>query len=181
MVAYDKYYQEENYFGEAYKEFIAFFSKYDPKGRLLDLGCGQGRDSIEMAKLGYSVTGVDISKVGINQMISEANQMNLNITGIVEDIYTFDRINEYDIILLDSMFHFHKKDIKKETEFVLNILKQVKKGTLFCNFFMKSKKNELYIKSLVKDCGFEFEVLVDDYARYTEAYCDYHMYVIKKI
>jgi SAM-dependent methyltransferase len=32
------------------------------KGRILELGCGNGRISINLAKMGYSVTGVDISK-----------------------------------------------------------------------------------------------------------------------
>ena len=50
-VSYDKQYQTENLFGEPYSE----------RGRLLDLGCGQGRNAIPLAQLGYEVTGMDIS------------------------------------------------------------------------------------------------------------------------
>lgn len=181
MVEYDKHYMEEDYFGNAYIELIKFFRHYEPKGTFLDLGCGQGRDSIEIAKLGYTVTGVDISKVGIKQMTLKANALNLSLIGIADDIYKFDRINEFDIVLLDSMLHFYKNDKKKETEFFEGILKQMKEGSVFCNLLLKSKTNEKYLKSIVNNCISEFEILLDDYAKYPEANCDYHMYVIKKL
>ncbi|RXV63781.1 methyltransferase domain-containing protein [Fusibacter sp. A1] len=64
-VPYDDYYLEENYFGDPYPGLEAFFKAYSPKGKVLDLGCGQGRDSLFLAGLGYEVVGVDHSKVGI--------------------------------------------------------------------------------------------------------------------
>ena len=44
MLTYDKHYKAPNYFGEPYPELIQFFKEYEPKGHVLDLGCGQGRD-----------------------------------------------------------------------------------------------------------------------------------------
>jgi len=87
LASYDKYYKEIKYFGSAYKGMLAFFEKYEDKGTLLDLGCGQGRDSLELAKLEYSVTGIDISSVGIENMLFEAKKLKLNVVGLVEDIY----------------------------------------------------------------------------------------------
>lgn len=180
MVIYDKYYKEENYFGKAYKQLIEFFEQYKHKGTVLDLGCGQGRDSIELAKLGYTVTGVDISKVGINQMIEKADSLYLNITGIAADIYEFNKIGEFDIVLLDSMLHFYKNDKKKETDFLEGILLQMNQGSILCNLLMKSKSNEKYLKSIINNSRFSFDVLFDDYAEYPEANCEYHMFVIRK-
>ena len=57
-VAYSKNYQTENLFGEPYPELIDFFTNYRNKGRLLDLGCGQGREAIPVARLGFEVTGI---------------------------------------------------------------------------------------------------------------------------
>jgi 2-polyprenyl-3-methyl-5-hydroxy-6-metoxy-1,4-benzoquinol methylase len=172
---------KENYFGKPYEELIKFFSQYEPKGSVLDLGCGQGRDSIEIAKLGYNVTGIDISKIGIQQLNDKAKNLNLKLTGLVDDIYKFDRISEYDIVLLDSMFHFYKNDIKKETEFLERILGHMSKKSILCNLLMKSSKNEKHLKFIVENFDSKFEVLYDDYATYPEANCKYHMYIIKKI
>lgn len=114
MADYDKYYKTENLFGNAFPELINFFKKKNTKGTLLDLGCGQGRNAIPLARLGYSVTGVDSSKIGVNQMLKTSISENLKINGLVENIYNYQDFKDHDFILLDSMFHFKKKDKKKK-------------------------------------------------------------------
>ena len=125
MANYDNYYKTEDLFGEAYSELKDFFKTYTPKGKVLDLGCGQGRDAIALAKLGYDVTGIDNSKLGIKQLLEKSEKDKLNITGIVENIYQFDKFNEFDIIILDSIFHFEKRDKEKETDFIIKIAKSI--------------------------------------------------------
>lgn len=133
-VIYDEYYQTENLFGHAYPELIEFFESYPKKEKLLDLGCGQGRDAIPLAELGYGVTGVEISKVGLDQMMKVAKSRQLNLEGIVEDIYKYDGFEKFDFVLLDSMFHFTKKDRIKETDLIKRIIDKSKIEALivFC-------------------------------------------------
>lgn len=130
MVKYDTYYKSKNLFGEPYPELIAFYSSIEQKGKLLDLGCGQGRDSIPLAKLGYSVVGIDNSKVGIEQLNTIANKENLPLKGFVDDIYSYSKFDEFDFILLDSMFHFGKKEREKEVAFLNRLLDKSSPNTL---------------------------------------------------
>src|SRR5690242_18010282 len=45
-------------------------------GTALEIGMGQGRNTIAMARLGWDVTGIDISDEGIRQALAEAKKQN---------------------------------------------------------------------------------------------------------
>ena len=96
----------------------------------MDLGCGQGRDSIPLARLGFEVMGIDNSKVGIAQMNLISKNESLKLNGVTADIFDFDNFADYDFVLLDSMFHFAKNDRKKETKFIQRIFSEINKGCL---------------------------------------------------
>lgn len=83
-----------------------------------------------MARLGYSVTGIDISQVRIDQMNKIAEIENLDLEGQVGDIFSLDRFDEFDIVLLDSMFHFAKKDKEKEIALIKRIVSDIKNGSI---------------------------------------------------
>ena len=75
---------------------------------VLDLGIGQGRNSIELARLGFNVTGVDYSSKCLE--ICRNNCDNLHL--IQSDIRKFEIAkNKYDLILSTFVLHFfHKND-----------------------------------------------------------------------
>ncbi len=91
------------------------------------LGAGQGRDAVPLSHMGYDVTAVDISQVGLEQ-IAEIDD---SIKTINADVYTFD-IGSYDVVLLDSMLHFYSRDLVKETNWVKQILENMKKRCCVC-------------------------------------------------
>ena len=53
------------------RELTAFVP---PGGRILDLGCGEGRDSVYFAFCGYEVTGLDISAAIQAKMLANAKK-----------------------------------------------------------------------------------------------------------
>jgi len=127
---YNTYYQTKDLFGKPYPELITFFTNLPKRGKLLDLGCGQGRDTIPLARLGYKVTGIDHSKVGVEQMISKARDENLFVEGLIENIYDYDNFSGFDFILLDNMFHFNKKDKRNETDFINRVFNSATPGSI---------------------------------------------------
>lgn len=154
-VAYDKHYRTENLFGKPYPEHIGFFSNIPTRGRLLDLGCGQGRDAIPLAKLGYEVTGIDHSVVGIQQMERIAKSEKLNIKGLVADIYKFQDFASFDFILLDSMFHFRKSELKQEATLVEWIVRASTRGSLII-FCIQNTGNKMSVfNNIMADLQFD--------------------------
>jgi len=186
-VTYDKHYQTENLFGDPYSELIEFLAEYPKRGKVLDLGCGQGRDAIALARLGYSVTGIDNSKVGIDQMNKVGQAENLNLVGQVEDIYGFNQFDKFDVILLDSMFHFAKKEKAKEIGLIKKIISQIKNGSLVV-VCIQDTGDKIHILNQAIDHEKQLNRLTDKKFKYTfedkesghRSETDYRLIVIEK-
>ena len=98
--------------GEPTPIFVDFFEQHNEKAlRVLDVGCGQGRDALFIARLGHSVVGVDLSPNGIRDLLAMAHQENLAIEGVAVDIIEFVPDGDFDVILIDRTLHMlSKKD-----------------------------------------------------------------------
>lgn len=59
------------------------YSKVERPADFLDLGCGQGRDSLFMLKNGFSVTAVDKSREGLNNISEQIKKDKLPLDSIV--------------------------------------------------------------------------------------------------
>ena len=71
---YDKVYQQQRHaLGNPTQVFVDFFDQYQKTNAdVLDLGCGQGRDTLFIARQGHHVVGVDLSQTGIDQLLEDA-------------------------------------------------------------------------------------------------------------
>lgn len=78
-----------------------------PGNEVLDLGIGQGINSIPLVELGYNVTGVDYSTKCLEICKNNCSELNL----IHSDIRTFPiEKNKYDLISSRCVLHFFHKD-----------------------------------------------------------------------
>lgn len=157
-VSYDTYYLTEDYFGAPYPELLAFFAQQPRQGRVLDLGCGQGRDALALARLGFSVTGVDHSAVGIAQLNAVAQQENLPLQGIVADMFAFDPLSGFGYILLDSLFHFGKKEKAREAGLFQRLAQDADPGTLLVVCLQDVGEKVAVLDNLTQALGFLQEV-----------------------
>jgi SAM-dependent methyltransferase len=94
-----------------------------PKGAVLDLGMGEGRNALFFAKMGYEVEGVDISQTAIERCIERAENANLKVKAEVGDLREVDiPLGRYSLIIAAWVLNFFKK-----TE-VEGIIKKIRNG-----------------------------------------------------
>lgn len=108
---YDQLYRETpQALGAPTQVFVDYFEDIPPPKRVLDIGCGQGRDALFIAALGHSVVGVDLSPAGIDAMVADAAKQGLDVTGFAKDIRTFEPDGLFDILLIDRTLHMLEID-----------------------------------------------------------------------
>jgi len=72
--------------------------------RVLDLGCGQGRNSVWLAGQGHDVTGLDVSDVGIGQARQLAAQVGVDVDFRIADVVSeWEPDGAYDLVLLSYL------------------------------------------------------------------------------
>ncbi len=102
-----------------------------PGKEVLDLGIGQGMNSIPLVELGYNVTGVDYSSKCLEICKNSCPKLNL----IKNDIRIFPiEKNKYDLISSRCVLHFfHKKDTYK----IIKVIKENLKtnGLVYIHIF----------------------------------------------
>lgn len=73
--------------------------------RVLDVGCGQGRDAVFIARLGHTVVAVDLAPSGIRDLEATAKTEGLPIKGVVADITEYAPEGMFDVIVIDRVLH----------------------------------------------------------------------------
>lgn len=96
------------------------------KGRFLDLGTGPGTQAIQIAKMGFTVTGTDLS----DNAIQKAKKLDTKINFLVDDILDSKlEKNSFDYILDRGCFHVLPND--KWYQYAKTIQKILDKDGLF--------------------------------------------------
>jgi SAM-dependent methyltransferase len=70
-------------------EFLVDELRLRPGSRLLDLGCGTGRHSVELARRGYHMVGVDLSRGMLRQAQAAARAAEISVDWIQADARRF--------------------------------------------------------------------------------------------
>ncbi|MCU0373058.1 MAG: class I SAM-dependent methyltransferase [Ignavibacteria bacterium] len=81
-------------------DFIGKEINGDKGVKILDIGCGTGRHSIELAKRGYNVTGIDLSDSMLNNAREKAAVQNLKIDFRKADARTLTFSEEFDLVIM---------------------------------------------------------------------------------
>lgn len=103
----------------------------EPGGDLLDLGCGPGRHSLNFARLGYRVTGVDRTAVFIDGARKRAAGAKLDIEWVLSDMREFTRPGAFDVAvsMLTSFGYFD--DPADDRRVLSNVIGSLRPGGAF--------------------------------------------------
>lgn len=71
-----------------------------PPGRALDLACGEGRNALYLASLGWDVVGVDFSEVAIERAKEMARERGLEGEFVVDDVFVYEPEPTFNLVML---------------------------------------------------------------------------------
>jgi 2-polyprenyl-3-methyl-5-hydroxy-6-metoxy-1,4-benzoquinol methylase len=100
--------------------------------KILDVGCGTGRHSIEMTKRGYRMTGIDLSESMLAKARQKAREQNLKIDFLQHDARNLPFDGEFDaaIMLCEGGFPLMETD-EMNYEILKNVTKALKPKAKF--------------------------------------------------
>ena len=77
-----------------------------PGARVLDLGCGEGRNALYLAGLGHRVHALDISAAGLDKLASIAAQRGLDVTTEVGDLGEYQVTGQWDLVMAHGVIDY---------------------------------------------------------------------------
>lgn len=114
---------DEKYAGEAYYwgkkpsrmcdrvlEFVRPSGGFRPT--LLDLGCGEGRNAVYFARLGFRVTGLDVSARGLEKTRRLAEEFGVEVGAIQADIVTWEPVQTFDVLFSTGTLQFLPPEVR---------------------------------------------------------------------
>jgi tellurite methyltransferase len=149
----------------------AVYERVENSAEFLDLGCGQGRDSLFMLKKGFSVTAVDKSQEGLNRIAEYIKNEGLppkKIVLVCEDVKDFAiEKNKFTIISAFNVLQFLPKI---EALLVIDRIKNnlISGGYVIISGFLvsdplyqkNSQKNGFFEKVELKGLFSDFEMIM---------------------
>ena len=116
---YDQRYASEEFYWEKKPsamcdriiELIRPGPNFHPK--LLDLGCGEGRNAVYFGKHGFAVTALDVSLPGLEKTKRYAEELGVEVKAIQADIITYDIEDTYDVIFSTGTLQYLPPEIRK--------------------------------------------------------------------
>jgi len=102
-----------------------------PGAKVLDLCCGVGRHSLELARRGFHVTGVDKTAPYLETARRQAKAEGLGIEFVQDDMRTFCRPDAFDAVvnLFTSFGYF--EDLEDDRQVVMNLYRSLRGGGAF--------------------------------------------------
>lgn len=122
-------------------DFIERELNFNKKLKIIDIGCGTGRHSIELTKRGYSMTGIDLSESLLKKASEKAKELNLEIDFLRHDARNLPFEQQFDVAIMMCEGGF---PLMETDEMNYEILKNVSKSLKAKSKFIFTTLNGLF-------------------------------------
>lgn len=115
---YDDRYEEEGFYWGIKPSPICFrvLELLPPEGRprLLDIGCGEGRNAVFFARNGYRVSAFDSSARGVEKTRRLARETGVAVDAFQADVKEFRLHEAYDVLFSTGTLHYIPGELREE-------------------------------------------------------------------
>jgi len=99
-------------FGKKANSFLRKYIALLPKGKVLDLAAGEGRNAVFLAQHGFKVDAVDISEIGLNKTQKLAQKRMVRVHTILADLDAY-QIKRGDYALITNFYFLNRNIVPK--------------------------------------------------------------------
>lgn len=82
--------------------------------KVIDIGCGEGKDAVFFARNGYDVSAFDISLAGIEKVKQLSQRWGTNVHVFRADINDYRLNSNYDVFFSSGVLHYIKPQLRQE-------------------------------------------------------------------
>lgn len=113
----DDYCKEEYYWGVQPSTMCLKVLECLPPVRplkLIDIGCGEGKDAVFFARCGYDVSAFDISEAGLDKAKRLAEKTRVPIRTFRADMLDYRLDENYDVLYSSGVLHYIRPELRDE-------------------------------------------------------------------
>lgn len=162
----DDYDRDKEYWNNYYKKFkgelaepsnfaVEVEKRLELVSHIMELGCGNGRDSLYFLSKGHNTTAIDSSDAAID-MLNETTKNNPKALFICDDFVKCHALYQMQYDCVYSRFTLHAITEEQEDELLANVKEALSAGGLFC-IEARTINDEIYGKGIkVAHNAFEY-------------------------